>query len=289
MVFKKPSKCTKLNGIFSASYSGYVLLRKTQYMNNRADQLKAFDRLLTIMDELREQCPWDQKQTMQTLRHLTIEETYELGDAILDDDLNEVKMELGDVLLHIVFYAKIGSETGDFDIADVANTICDKLIHRHPHIYGNVKVADAEEVKQNWEQIKLKEGKNSVLQGVPKSLPALVKANRIQDKVAGVGFDWEKPEQVFEKVQEELVELQDEVASGTKERIESEFGDVLFSMINYARFLGVDPENALERTNKKFTKRFQFLEQKALALNKSLKDMSLAEMDLYWNEAKTSD
>ena len=258
-------------------------------MNSRAEQLKAFDRLLTIMEELREQCPWDQKQTMQTLRHLTIEETYELGDAILDNDMDEVKMELGDVLLHIVFYSKIGSETGDFDIADVANAISDKLINRHPHIYGDVKVANAEEVKQNWEQIKLKEGKKSVLEGVPRSLPALVKANRIQDKVAGVGFDWEKPEQVFEKVQEELGELQEEVAAGNVEKIEFEFGDVLFSMINYARFLGVNPENALERTNKKFTKRFQFLEEKSKQLGKSLRDMTLAEMDTYWNEAKTKE
>ena len=255
-------------------------------MNTRTNQLKAFERLLTIMDELREQCPWDQKQTMQTLRHLTIEETYELGDAILDNDLEEVKMELGDVLLHIVFYAKIGSETGDFDIADVANAICDKLINRHPHIYGDVNVANAEDVKRNWEQLKLKEGKKSVLEGVPRSLPALVKANRIQDKVAGVGFDWEKPEQVFEKVKEELNELQDEVTIGNLEKVEAEFGDVLFSMINYARFLGVNPENALERTNKKFTKRFQFLEAKSKALGKSLKDMTLAEMDSYWNEAK---
>lgn len=256
-------------------------------MNSRADQLKAFDRLLTIMEELREQCPWDKKQTIQTLRHLTIEETYELGDAILDNDLEEVKMELGDILLHIVFYAKIGSETGDFDMADVANAICDKLISRHPHIYGDVKVTDAEEVKRNWEQLKLKEGKQSVLEGVPKSLPALVKASRIQDKVAGVGFDWEEPEQVFEKVKEELGELEEEVASGDKDTIESEFGDVLFSMINYARFLGVNPENALERTNKKFTKRFQYLEKKALQMGKALKDMTLAEMDVFWNEAKS--
>jgi XTP/dITP diphosphohydrolase len=241
------------------------------------------------MDELREQCPWDKKQTMQSLRHLTIEETYELGDAILDNDLNEVKMELGDVLLHIIFYAKIGSETDDFDIADVANAICDKLINRHPHIYGDVKVADAEEVKRNWEQIKLKEGKNSVLEGVPRSLPALVKANRIQDKVAGVGFDWEKPEQVFEKVQEELGELQVEVASGDVDKIESEFGDVLFSMINYARFLGVNPENALERTNKKFIKRFQYLEKNAKQMGKDLQDMTLKEMDVFWNEAKTNE
>jgi len=258
-------------------------------MNSRKDQLKALDRLLTIMDELREQCPWDKKQTMQSLRHLTIEETYELGDAILDNDLNEVKMELGDVLLHILFYAKIGSETKDFDIADVANAICDKLINRHPHIYGDVKVADAEEVKRNWEQIKLKEGKKSVLEGVPRSLPALVKANRIQDKVAGVGFDWEKPEQVFEKVQEELGELQVEVASGEVDKIESEFGDVLFSMINYARFLGVNPENALERTNKKFIKRFQYLEKNAKQMGKDLQNMTLKEMDVFWNEAKTKE
>ena len=262
---------------------------KTEFMNSREDQLKGLDRLLTIMDELREQCPWDPKQTMQTLRHLTIEETYELGDAILGNDLNEVKMELGDVLLHIIFYAKIGSETGDFDIADVANAICDNLINRHPHIYGDVKVSNAEDVKKNWEQIKLKEGKKSVLEGVPRSLPALVKANRIQDKVAGVGFDWEKPEQVFQKVQEELGELQVEVASGNTESIESEFGDVLFSMINYARFLGVNPENALERTNKKFTKRFQYLEDKASQMGKALKDMTLEEMDVFWNEAKAKD
>ncbi|WP_405398516.1 nucleoside triphosphate pyrophosphohydrolase [Maribacter sp. Asnod2-G09] len=258
-------------------------------MNSRKEQLEALDRLLTIMDELREQCPWDKKQTMQSLRHLTIEETYELGDAILDNDLNEVKMELGDVLLHIIFYSKIGSETNDFDIADVANAICDKLVNRHPHIYGDVKVIDAEDVKRNWEQIKLKEGKKSVLEGVPKSLPALVKANRIQDKVSGVGFDWEEPQQVFEKVQEELGELQVEVAAGDMEKIEAEFGDVLFSMINYARFLGVNPENALERTNKKFIKRFQYLESKAKENGKEMKDMSLEEMDVYWNEAKTKE
>lgn len=258
-------------------------------MNSRKEQLEALDRLLTIMDELREQCPWDKKQTMQSLRHLTIEETYELGDAILDNDLNEVKMELGDVLLHIIFYSKIGSETNDFDIADVANAICDKLVNRHPHIYGDVKVIDAEDVKRNWEQIKLKEGKKSVLEGVPKSLPALVKANRIQDKVSGVGFDWEEPKQVFEKVQEELAELQVEVESGNMEKIEAEFGDVLFSMINYARFLGVNPENALERTNKKFIKRFQYLEIKAKEIGKELKDMSLEEMDVFWNEAKTKE
>lgn len=255
-------------------------------MNSRKDQLKAFDRLLTIMDELREQCPWDKKQTMETLRHLTIEETYELGDAILENDLDEVKNELGDVLLHIVFYAKIGSETNNFDIADVCNTICEKLISRHPHIYGDVKVADEEEVKRNWENLKLKEGKKSVLEGVPTSLPALVKASRIQDKVAGVGFDWEEPQQVFEKLQEELGELQHEISENNQEKIEAEFGDVLFSMINYARFLKVNPENALERTNKKFIKRFQYLEAKAKEMDKSLKDMTLAEMDVFWNEAK---
>lgn len=255
-------------------------------MYSRENQLKAFDRLLTIMDELREQCPWDKKQTMESLRHLTIEETYELGDAILDNDLQEVKKELGDVLLHIIFYSKIGSETNAFDIADVCNSISEKLISRHPHIYGDVKVANEEDVKRNWENLKLKEGKTSVLEGVPISLPALVKANRIQDKVAGVGFDWEEPHQVFEKLKEELEELQHEVDENNKKRIEAEFGDVLFSMINYARFLKVDPENALERTNKKFIRRFQYLEKKAKKLGKSLKDMTLAEMDVYWEEAK---
>ena len=256
-------------------------------MNSRESQLQAFDRLLTIMDELRAQCPWDKKQTMQTLRHLTIEETYELGDAILDNDLEEIKKELGDVLLHIVFYAKIGSETKHFDIADVANDICEKLINRHPHIYADVVVENEEEVKQNWEKIKLKEGKKSVLEGVPNGLPALVKANRIQDKVAGVGFDWEKPEQVWEKVQEELEEFQDEVQQGNADAMESEFGDVLFSMVNYARFLNINPENALERTNKKFIKRFQYLENKAKEQGKALKDMTLSEMDVFWEEAKT--
>lgn len=256
-------------------------------MNNRASQLEAFDRLLTIMNELRAQCPWDKKQTMESLRHLTIEETYELGDAILDHDLDEVKKELGDLLLHIVFYAKIGSETQDFDIADVANGICEKLINRHPHIYGDVEVQDEEDVKRNWENIKLKEGKKSVLEGVPNSLPALVKANRIQEKVAGVGFDWEQPEQVFEKLKEELGELQEEVRANDHDRIESEFGDVLFSMVNYARFLNVNPENALERTNKKFMGRFQYLEAKTKGLGKSLSDMSLAEMNVFWEEAKS--
>jgi XTP/dITP diphosphohydrolase len=238
------------------------------------------------MDDLREKCPWDMKQTIQSLRHLTIEETYELGDAILDNDLNEVKKELGDLLLHIVFYAKIGSETNDFDMADVCNDICEKLIYRHPHIYSDVEVKDEEEVKQNWEKLKLKEGKKSVLEGVPRSLPALVKASRIQDKVKGVGFDWEEPHQVWDKVQEELAELQVEVESGNQDKIEAEFGDVLFSMINYARFLNVNPEDALERTNKKFIKRFQYLESKSGELGKPLMDMTLAEMDVFWEEAK---
>lgn len=255
-------------------------------MNSRQKQLQAFEILLDIMDDLREKCPWDKKQTMQTLRHLTIEETYELGDSILDNDLNEVKKELGDLLFHIVFYAKIGSETNDFDMADVCNEISEKLIHRHPHIYSDVVVKDEEEVKQNWEILKLKEGRKSVLEGVPKNLPALVKASRIQEKVKGVGFDWEESHQVWDKVQEELEELQVEVEAGDQDKIEAEFGDVLFSMINYARFLNVNPEDALERTNKKFIKRFQYLESKAGELGKPLMDMTLAEMDVFWEEAK---
>ena len=255
-------------------------------MNSREQQLQAFGRLLDIMDDLREKCPWDKKQTLESLRHLTIEETYELGDAILDNDLQEIKKELGDVLLHIVFYAKIGSETNAFDIADVANGICDKLISRHPHIYSDVVVANEEEVKQNWEKLKLKEGKKSVLEGVPKSLPALVKASRIQDKVKGVGFDWEETHQVLDKVKEELNELQVEIEAGNQDKMEAEFGDVLFSMINYARFLKINPEDALERTNKKFIKRFMYLESKAGELGKPLSDMTLAEMDVFWEEAK---
>ena len=249
-------------------------------------RLEAFQRLLNIMDDLRAQCPWDKKQTMQSLRHLTIEETYELGDAILDNDLQEVKKELGDLLLHIVFYAKIGSETGDFDIADVANGVCEKLIIRHPHIYGDVKVDNEEDVKRNWEKIKLKEGNKSVLGGVPKSLPALVKASRIQDKAAGVGFDWDNIDDVFTKVKEEIEELHAEVKAQKHTAIEAEFGDVLFSLINYARFLKVNPEDALERTNKKFIARFQYLERKAAESGKSLRDMTLAEMETYWQEAK---
>lgn len=255
-------------------------------MNSRKDQLKAFNRLLDIMDDLREKCPWDQKQTLESLRHLTIEETYELADAILDNDLPEIKKELGDLFLHIIFYAKIASEQKAFDIADVANAISDKLIHRHPHIYGDINVEDEEEVKRNWEQLKLKEGKKSVLEGVPKSLPAVVKASRIQEKVAGVGFDWEQPEQVWEKVQEELSELNEEIKAGSKENIEKEYGDVLFSMINYARFINVNPENALEKTNKKFINRFQYLETQAKKAGKELSDMSLTEMDVFWEKSK---
>lgn len=254
--------------------------------NSRETQLAAFNRLLDIMDELRSKCPWDQKQTMETLRQLTIEETYELGEAILDNDLEEVKKELGDLLLHIVFYAKIGSEKNAFDIGDVATSISEKLIVRHPHIYGDVKVENAEDVQQNWEQIKLKEGKESVLEGVPKSLPAMVKATRIQDKVAGVGFDWDKTEQVWEKVQEELEELQVEVRNNNKERTESELGDVFFSLINYARFVDVSPENALELTNKKFIKRFQHMEKQLKTQGKIMNELSLSELDVYWKEAK---
>ena len=255
-------------------------------MNSRKQQLEAFNRLLDIMDELREKCPWDKKQTLESLRHLTIEETYELADAILDNDLNEIKKELGDLLLHIVFYAKIGSEKKIFDIGDVASSISEKLVERHPHIYGDIEVNNEEEVKLNWEKIKLKEGKKSVLDGVPKSLPAMVKAIRIQDKVSGVGFDWEEPFQVWEKVQEELSELNTELKKGNKTQIESELGDVLFSVVNYARFIGVNPENALEKTNKKFISRFQYLEAAAKKEGKKLSDMSLKEMDVFWNQSK---
>jgi XTP/dITP diphosphohydrolase len=255
-------------------------------MNKRAKELAAFSRLLDIMDDLRLKCPWDKKQTLGSLRHLTIEETYELSDAILTMDLPEIEKELGDVLLHIVFYAKIGSETGDFDITSVCEAISNKLIERHPHIYGDLELNSEEEVKQNWEKLKLKEGKKSVLEGVPKSLPSLIKAYRIQDKVAGVGFDWEKDEQVLDKLKEELQELKEEIASNDKDAMEAEFGDVLFSMINYARFLGINPDQALERTNKKFIQRFQYLEEQATSLGTSLKDMSLDEMNVYWEQAK---
>lgn len=257
----------------------------------RMDKLLAFDRLLTIMDELREQCPWDKKQTMDTLRHLTIEETYELSDAILEKDLPEIKKELGDIMLHLVFYSKIASETGDFDVADVLHAICDKLVSRHPHIYGDVIAETEEEVKRNWEQLKLKEGNKSVLGGVPQSLPALVKSMRIQEKARGVGFDWEEKSQVWAKVEEEMGEFKEmfDVENDQaidKEKAEGEFGDLLFSLVNYARFIDINPETALERTNKKFIKRFQYLEEKAKEANKNLKDMTLAEMDIFWEEAK---
>ena len=258
-------------------------------MRSRKAQLQAFERLLDIMDELRENCPWDRKQTFETLRHLTIEETYELGDAILDNDLEEIKKELGDLLLHIVFYSKIGSEKNAFDIADVAQGISEKLIHRHPHIYGEIEVENAEEVEKNWESLKLKEGKKSVLEGVPKSLPALVKAFRIQDKVAGVGFDWDKAAAVLDKVKEELEELQKEVDAADSDKMEAELGDVMFSLVNYARFLKINPENALERTNKKFIKRFRHVEFKAQALGKKINELTLAEMESFWQEAKLKD
>lgn len=264
-----------------------ILKNKIRTMATIEEKKNAFERLLNIMDDLRAGCPWDMKQTMESLRYLTIEEMYELSDAILDKDYQEIKGEIGDLMLHMVFYSKIADEQKQFDIADVLNAICDKLIHRHPHIYGDTKVENEEDVKKNWEQLKLKEGKKSVLQGVPNSLPAIVKANRIQEKVKGVGFDWDNQDQVWDKVQEELGELQDEVKKGTsQEDLEAEFGDVLFSMINFARFIGVNPEDALEKTNRKFIKRFQYLESKAKENDQQLSDMTLAEMDVYWEEAK---
>jgi len=257
-------------------------------MNSRKDALDAFNRLLDIMDELREKCPWDKKQTMQSLRNLTIEETFELADAILENDLNGVKEELGDLMLHMVFYAKIGAEKNAFDVSDVLNSVCEKLINRHPHIYGDVQVADEEEVKLNWEKLKLKEGKKSVLGGVPKSLPAMVKAYRIQEKVKQVGFEWETKEQVWNKVKEETIELKAALKNESLERVSDEFGDVLFSLINYARFIQVDPETALEKTNKKFIKRFQKMEATALEKQKPLAEMTLEEMDAIWNVVKQS-
>jgi XTP/dITP diphosphohydrolase len=254
-------------------------------MNSLEQKKDAFARLLGIMDELRAQCPWDKKQTLESLRHLTIEETYELGDAILANDLNELKGEIGDLMLHMVFYAKIASEQGAFDIADVLNGVCDKLVHRHPHIYGDVEATTEEEVKANWEKLKLKEGKKSVLEGVPNGLPAMVKAARIQEKVRGVGFDWDNRDQVFAKVREELDELQVEVDQNS-DKVEEEFGDVLFSLINYARFVGINPENALERTNRKFMDRFQLMERYVQSENRSFDEMSLEQMDVYWERAK---
>lgn len=250
------------------------------------EKLEAFKRLLNIMDDLREKCPWDKKQTLESLRHLTIEETYELGDAILKNDLNELKGEIGDLMLHMVFYSKIASEQNAFDITDVLNAICDKLVHRHPHIYGDVVVKDEDEVKANWEKLKLKEGKKSVLEGVPQSLPALVKATRIQDKVKGIGFEWDNIEQVYEKVEEELNELKIEVENKNQAQIEDEFGDVLFSLINYARWLNINPEDALAKTNNKFINRFQWMENSIKEDGKELQNMNLKEMDLYWEKSK---
>ncbi|NVK83028.1 MAG: nucleoside triphosphate pyrophosphohydrolase [Cytophagia bacterium] len=257
----------------------------------RKEKLEAFDRLLTIMDELRLNCPWDKKQTLESIRHLTIEETYELSDAILNENIDEVKKEIGDLMLHMVFYSKIADEQGAFDVADALHAISDKLVHRHPHIYGDVEANDAEAVKANWEKIKLKEkGNKSVLGGVPNSLPALVKAIRIQDKARGVGFDWEKKEQVWEKVEEEMQEFKDEFNAESnsidKEKATLEFGDLLFSLVNYARFIDIDPEEALERTNLKFIKRFQYLESESKKDGKDIGEMSLAEMDVYWEKAK---
>lgn len=257
-------------------------------MHTLDEKQAAFGRLLTIMDELREQCPWDRKQTFESLRHLTIEETYELADAILDADLDEVKKETGDLMLHMVFYAKIASEQGAWDIADSLHAICDKLVARHPHIYGDVVADDEEAVKANWEQLKLKEGNRSVLAGVPNSLPSLVKAYRIQDKVRGVGFDWDNADQVWDKVQEELGEFREELAAGDQERATDEFGDVLFALINYARFVGINPDEALERTNRRFRGRFMHMEDAVAADGKALSDMSLPEMDAYWERAKTA-
>ena len=257
----------------------------------RKEKLEAFDRLLTIMDELRLNCPWDKKQTLESIRHLTIEETYELSDAILNENIEEMKKEIGDLMLHMVFYSKIADEQKAFDVADALNSISDKLVHRHPHIYGDVEANDAEAVKANWEKIKLKEkGNKSVLGGVPNSLPALVKAIRIQDKARGVGFDWEKKEQVWEKVEEEMQEFKEEFYAEAevidKEKATLEFGDLLFSLVNYARFIGIDPEEALERTNLKFIKRFQFLETESKKDGKNISEMSLEEMDVYWEKAK---
>lgn len=251
-------------------------------------KLEAFKRLLNIMDDLRNQCPWDKKQTIHTLRNLTIEETYELAESITANDWQGIKEELGDVLLHMIFYSKIGEEQAQFSIADVLNAQCEKLIHRHPHIYGDVKVKDEEEVKKNWEQLKLKEGKKSVLQGVPQGLPAMIKAFRIQEKAAQVKFEWENTQQVWNKVEEEMMELKEVFSTPDydKLRLEDEFGDLMFSMINLSRFIHIDPENALERTNKKFMHRFQYIEAKAKEQNKSLKEMTLEEMDALWNEAK---
>jgi XTP/dITP diphosphohydrolase len=255
-------------------------------MNSKQEKLDSFARLLDIMDDLRANCPWDKKQTFESLRHLTIEETYELADAILEGNTSEIKKELGDLLLHIIFYSKLGSEAGSFDIGDVANCISEKLVFRHPHIYGNMIVEDENEVKKNWENLKLKEGKNSVLDGVPRGLPSLIKSMRIQEKSAGVGFDWDSKDKVWSKVEEEIIEFKEEVLKGNKKNTEEEFGDILFSLINYARFLKINSDTALERANKKFIRRFNFIETRAKKLNKSVSDLSLQEMENFWEESK---
>ena len=260
-----------------------MFVENQQFMQKKAE---AFLRLISIMDELREQCPWDKEQTIDSLRHLTLEEVYELSDAILSSNMDEIKKELGDILLHVVFYARIASESGDFNIADVIDNICDKLVHRHPHIYSDIKVKDVKEVKNNWEKLKLKEGKNSVLSGVPKSLPSLIKAYRIQEKVKGVGFEWENKDQVLSKVMEEFNELEIEIKNKNQDLVESEFGDLLFSLINYARFIGVNAEDALEKTNKKFIKRFQLMEEELKKDNKDFTNISLSEMNNYWEISK---
>jgi XTP/dITP diphosphohydrolase len=257
-------------------------------MHSTEEKLKAFERLLEVMDELREKCPWDKEQTLESLRNLTIEETYELADAIMDQDLDEIRKELGDLMLHIVFYSKIGSEQNAFDIADVLNGVCDKLVFRHPHVFGEEQVKDAEEVLENWEELKMKEGNRSVLAGVPISLPAMIKAHRIQDKVRAIGFDWDQREQVWDKVEEELNEVKYELNNGQEhEKMEEEIGDLLFSVINAARLYKIEPETALERTNRKFIKRFKYLESKALEMNRTIKEMSLEEMEVIWQEAKS--
>jgi len=257
-------------------------------MHSTDEKLRAFKRLLEVMDELRAKCPWDREQTMESLRNLTIEETYELADAIIDQDLDEVRKELGDLMLHIVFYSKIGSEKGAFDVADVLNGVCDKLVFRHPHVFGELKVKDSGEVLENWEELKMKEGNRSVLAGVPVSLPAMIKAHRIQDKVRAVGFDWESRDQVWDKVREEILEVQHELNNGQEyDKMEDEIGDLLFSVINAARLYSVEPETALERTNRKFIQRFNYLESRAKEMNRSLKDMSLEEMEEIWQEAKS--
>jgi XTP/dITP diphosphohydrolase len=261
--------------------SNFVLIMK--------EKLQAFERLLNIMDELREKCPWDKKQTIESLRHLTIEETYELADAIIDNSMNDIKKELGDVLLHIIFYARIASETNAFNITDVMNSLCEKLIYRHPHVFGEVEVKDDLEVKTNWENLKIKEGNKTVLGGVPRSLPALVKAHRIQDKVRSVGFDWDERSQIWDKVKEEMAELQTEIDNHDEKKMEAEFGDLFFSMVNAARLYNIDPEIALERTNKKFMKRFKYLEEQTLQKGRSLQDMNLAEMNEIWEKAKQYD